>query len=227
MKRILLGICTLLLLAGTQANADVVPFLTNGGVVDSTLNIGDDTWTVTNKNTDGDIWDAAAGGYIWDESAGNAYSGVYLGTFDGNDSEDEFIALASYYLSSTVDSSWYKTPSEDGEEGSLVITSTVFKDEDEAIAGTWTIGTSESPEYVSFYTVKAGPQFALYFVDPAAASGYWATKHMTVGQNSNVPKISHLSVLADPGAPIPEPGVTLLFGLGVLGFAGVTRRRSR
>jgi hypothetical protein len=26
--------------------------------------------------------------------------------------------------------------------------------------------------------------------------------------------------------PVPEPGVTLLFGIGVLGFAGVTRRRS-
>jgi hypothetical protein len=30
-----------------------------------------------------------------------------------------------------------------------------------------------------------------------------------------------------PPALIPEPGVTLLFGLGVLGFAGVTRRRSK
>ena len=89
------------------------------------------------------------------------------------------------------------------------------------LAGEW---TTMLP--IEFYTVKAGSQFALYWLDGGASFGYWSTEHLVVGKD-NQPQISHLSAwnpLETPSTPVPEPATMVLLGFGLIGAAGFIKR---
>jgi hypothetical protein len=222
MKHLFFGISAIFLMFGTQGYA--APFLTETGVFTPNNLVftydGDDySFTVTNRaSSSTDVWDAGKGGFT-----GGDYTGYYLGTFDGNDGDgDKLKALAYYYLGDTFNFSWYKYDVGDDFEPGIAGPLDITKSQD-GKTGTWSV-EGQNDLYVSFYSVKASNEFAFYLVDPAAAKGDWTTRHLLAGKNSQ-PGISHLSVLADPGTPIPEPTTMLLFGTGLIGLAGLARRK--
>ncbi|UCF93344.1 MAG: hypothetical protein JSW39_04050 [Desulfobacterales bacterium] len=90
-------------------------------------------------------------------------------------------------------------------------------------------GTWSTADLIDFYSVKAGPQFALYWVDPAATSGTWSTEDLYVGRNGNNPEISHVStwrIIDGPTpAPVREPATLILFGSGLISLVGIDRKK--
>ena len=97
-----------------------------------------------------------------------------------------------------------------------------------ALSGTWSILDNT---LVTYLTVKAGPQFALYQLSPPASSGTWTTAGGVVG-TGNQPGLSHLSFWTVEGdgeeplePPIPEPSTYALVGSGLILLAWRLRRR--
>lgn len=95
------------------------------------------------------------------------------------------------------------------------------------LSGSWSVldGTP-----ITYLTVKAGPQFALYQLSPPSSSGTWTTAGLVVGRG-NQPGLSHLSFWTNDGfeamavAPVPEPATYALVGSGLLLVAWRLRRR--
>jgi hypothetical protein len=84
--------------------------------------------------------------------------------------------------------------------------------------GTWDV--IDNTVLISYITVKAGPNYSLWAVNPALNSGGWTTAGLAVG-NENQPNLSHLSLWTAGGGPggdpvIPEPMTIGLFGGGLL-----------
>jgi hypothetical protein len=80
---------------------------------------------------------------------------------------------------------------------------------------------------IDYYAVKAGPMFALYNENPAAAYGTWNTENVVVGQGET-PQISHFSGYSvGGGGKVPEPATMILLGSGLVGLAGYARRRMK
>lgn len=159
--------------------------------------------------------------------AGPTLCGEYIGTYDFNDTlsnmnevsftDDVEKWLDEKSIDREVDFSLYaKEDREDSEEsfGDLTLT---YDDSDNK-SGTWTTG-----DPIEFYTVKAGNQFALYWVDGGAASGSWSTEHLE-NNGGNQPEISHLSAWNPKTPVVPAPGALLLATLGT-GLLGWMRRR--
>jgi len=94
------------------------------------------------------------------------------------------------------------------------------------LSGSWTVLSGTS---ISYLTVKAGPQFAVYQLSPPSSSGNWTTAGLVVGKG-NQPGLSHLSFwTADPVepllVPLPEPSTYALVGSGLILLAWRLRRR--
>lgn len=118
----------------------------------------------------------------------------------------------------TVDLSlWDKVDAPDTNSGNLVV------DYDAGnLTGTW---TSANGELVEFYTVKAGNQFALWYVEGGTNNAEWSTEGLVVG-NGNQPAISNLAILDSGTQTAPFNGS--VFSLGLVGVAlSLYRRKSR
>ncbi len=97
-----------------------------------------------------------------------------------------------------------------------------------ALSGLWEVldGT-----LISYISIVAGPQFALYEIDPASDTGSFSTLGLLVGggpQGGNQPEVSHISFWTAPGddTDVPEPAALGLLGLGLVGLAAIRRRRA-
>jgi hypothetical protein len=94
--------------------------------------------------------------------------------------------------------------------------------------GTWE--TIYPVDLISFYAVKAGNAFAMYYVNPADSTGswstydIWATGWRGTGGNDGL-EISHFTGYNPSAAPVPEPATILLFGTGLLGLARFGRKK--
>ena len=92
--------------------------------------------------------------------------------------------------------------------------------------GTWTV--TPVGDVISFYAVKAGNAYAMYFVDPPDGSGSWSTFDIwAAGYGGNDPiEISHFTGYNSASTPVPEPTTMLLFGTGLAGLV-VSRIRKK
>ena len=95
-------------------------------------------------------------------------------------------------------------------------------------SGTW----SALGYLIDFYAVKAGNDFLLFSVDPAASSGTWSTAGLPNGNSENDPAVSHLAFFGgrNPNQEgfLPEPStwISMMLGFGILGYAMRRQRQA-
>ncbi len=196
------------------------------------------TYDIVNRSRPGDSLLLGDPGY-----SNSDFTGYYIGTvIDDNDDPSDILNLARLFFNDNdfVFSGTAKTEVDNGlavpENMSDPYISIIFdawKDNNqlEPIGGSWTLVNAEVNQEISFYTVKGADEYALYFVDPVAITGSFITDHVLT-KNGNIPALSHFTgaitigeTTGEPPHVIPEPGTMMLLGLGLLGFAGVVRRK--
>ena len=93
---------------------------------------------------------------------------------------------------------------------------------DDNIFGTW---FTDIP--VLFYGVKsadASTAYLYYLVDPTM-SGIFTTIHSGKNVAGQQFELSHLASLHTDSVPVPEPGMIILLGIGLIGLAFFSRKR--
>ncbi|MCP3874088.1 MAG: PEP-CTERM sorting domain-containing protein [Desulfobacteraceae bacterium] len=160
-----------------------------------------------------------------------SYSGSYMFTMNGNESNtDEVIietAINDWFLDNNishdaVDLDFYsKVDAPDSTNDGLNVTYDVGN-----LSGTW---STANDDLIEFYSVKAANEFAFYWIEGGAISGDWSTEHL-LNNGGNTPEISHLSTWNQidgqvPNSPVPEPATMVLFGIGLIGLAGIGRKK--
>ena len=88
--------------------------------------------------------------------------------------------------------------------------------------GTWTYTPGLDDPVITFFVAKGGPNFNLFSNLGDPNSDTWFTPGTPGATNAG---LSHLSFYDSDRGEIPEPGSLALLGLGLIGIAGLARRR--
>lgn len=184
---------------------------------------------VTNTAGDG-IEDVGTGltAYSWYQNSGEfMFLGGVFGSGSFNDPQD----FSSGLLESNVEA-WLGIT--DPSTFSLSVGSGVtFANVDDSgnsvtgasKSGTWTVNSPG--QALNFYVVKAAKNYAMYYVNPAEATGSWSTYDLSVagyGGGGGL-EISHFNGYVSNTSEVPEPATMILFGTGLAGLAALRRRK--
>ena len=95
------------------------------------------------------------------------------------------------------------------------------------MAGTWYVSDSnDSVNYINYIMVKGATSFSLHLYDPAASLGLWDIGYLDLAGGSGQPAdMSFIRAYVSEGTPVPEPGMVILLGIGLLGLAFYNRKR--
>ena len=171
--------------------AGILSFCVVGASVAASLfTANDDNGVITES-------DYLLGFLIVDRSSGGVYedptswAGEYIGTvidqgwdenensnsYSANDSDTDLEKLIGYFLDDPSYSlmNYLKVDGASGTDTENGIKLEVTSSTDQK-TGTWKI--TPSSYGFGFYSVKGGPEFALYYVDPAQSEGLWTTAHL-------------------------------------------------
>jgi hypothetical protein len=109
----------------------------------------------------------------------------------------------------------------------LTVTSEVFKEPGEAIAGTWSASLDNDPLAIDIFVVK-GSTYASFLTGGPSSTGTWNTGYLpyvlTGGPEPQSIPISISYFRALQTESVPEPTTLLLLGLGLVGMAGMRRK---
>jgi hypothetical protein len=188
-------------------------------------------WSNPIVNTDNDGVEDVAGGdaYAYYQNSGDF---MFLGGDPGSGNYNDEPAYTDGLLESMVeaflgiaDSTTFSlTKATD-------IFSTNYNDDGEitdlaTASGTW---STNSAAVLSFYSVKAANNYAMYLVDLAASTGSWSTYDLWFAGygGEGALEISHFNGYNVSVAPVPEPATMLLLGTGLAGLVGLRSRRRK
>ncbi len=181
-------------------------------------------------------------------SADSLYSGEWMFTANGNDSDLQdsiTIDAADYFSSGTAMTLEDAIETWLFEVKGLTIETVEFYQKCEAPdasstadgnglyitydsgnqTGTWAtydIENESSGPLVDLYSVKASRKFAFYYLSPALDEGIWSTEHLENGGGQQ-PDISHFS--AYTATPVPEPATFILMAFSMAGPGFFRKRR--
>jgi hypothetical protein len=215
-----------IMVATAHAGAFLNDFTSNEGVTNP-LGLSYNT-SNNRRNTAGstiDQWNGSDGYTALD------YTGVYIGTFSGNDYyggsrggpnidlQDLIEAFLSPDVTDVSFLGYAKYEPGESENEGTVTEVTVNS------PSTWDWKVDNGNTAIDFYSVKGSSEFALYYIPEGGASeGIYTTAH--IGGD-----LSHFSVVKISYTPpstsnVPEPATMLLFGFSLIGLAGMARRKN-
>jgi hypothetical protein len=94
-------------------------------------------------------------------------------------------------------------------------------------AGTWDVMNGASNgDYITYLMVKGNTGFSLHEYNPAGQHGTWNTNYLGTNPKGIGYAMSFVRAYDTGGtAPVPEPATIMLLGAGLLGLAGVSRKK--